>query len=90
MVQDKEEIVHTSCECDNNYSKKKFKYTKEKNIFVSRLKYLLIVRGSCLNPVNAKGIMGGCDPHSQASVLQMRVSVESMLSLETLCSFLIV
>lgn len=55
MVQDKEEIIHTICECDKNYSKKKFKckYMKEKTILVSRLKYLLNFRGSCLNPVNA-------------------------------------
>lgn len=56
MVQDKEEIIHTICECDKNYSKKKFKYEymKKQNILVSRLKYLLNFRGSCLNPVNAR------------------------------------
>lgn len=72
MVQDKEEIIHTTCECDKNYSKKKFKYKymKEKNILVSRLKYILIFRTSCLNSANAKGIMGSYDFHSQDSVLQ--------------------
>lgn len=68
MVQNKEEIVYIIYERDKNYSEKKFKYRcmKEKNILVSRLKF----RDSCLNSVNVKGIMGGCDPHSQVGVLQ--------------------
>lgn len=48
---------------------------KEENIFVSRFKYLLIFRGSCLNPVNAKGIPGGWEPESQFSVLRNWASV---------------